>query len=240
MKRTIVRWPSGCNFIQTDAYLGITTDCVLLSAFPSLSRCRRAVDLGCGVGGAGILLASRSSSLMVDLLDIQRGAVDIARENVRLNALENRVKTRCGDMRAPVLPGDSYDLAICNPPYFVTGSGKKAKNTAIETARGDGECTIDEVARSAARLLKTGGRFAAVFRPERMVDLFWAMRSAGLEPKRLRRVLDRAGTAPILILAEARKGGGVSLIHEPDLILRNSDGNYTDEVMEMYSMKEER
>jgi len=234
MERTLVTWPNGMQFIQTPAYLGVTTDCALLAAFANPARCRRAADLGCGIGAAGLLLAHRAPKLTVVLLDIQRGAVDLARDNVFLNGLEDRVTTRCGDLRKAPLPADSFDLVLCNPPYFPAGAGSRARGAGRAAARSDETCTIDEVCAAASRLLRCGGRLAVVFRPERLADLICAMRGHRLEPKRLRRVLERPGAAPSLILAEAVKDGGVSLAFDPDLVLRNRDESYSEELNDLY------
>lgn len=235
MAYTVVDWPNGLKFIQSDHLLGVTTDTVLLSAFPSLSRCRLACELGCGVGAVALLMAARAPKLTLDAVDILPDAAALARRNAAANGLQDRVRVLEGDLRDPaLLPGDRYDLVVCNPPYFVSGAGKAAEGKGRQTARADGSCTVEEVCTAAGRLLKTGGRFAVVFRAERLVDLFCAMRAARLEPKRLRRIVNRAGDLPTLVLVEARKDAGVSLITEPDLVLRQADGSPTQEILTIY------
>ena len=72
-------------------------------------------------------------------------------------------------------------------------------------------------------MLRWGGRFALVHRPERLSDLFCTLRAHGLEPKRLRFVASSAENAPSLALVEARRGGKAGLSVEPMLFIGSSD-----------------
>lgn len=236
MALSVENWPNGLKLIQDDGQLKLTTDSVLLAHFASVSRCALACELGCGTGGLALLLANRAPKLSIDCIELQPEAADIARKNMELNGFDGRVRIIEGDLRSDIsLTPDSYDLAVCNPPYFAKGTGRPASRDSIEAARADGSCTLGDVCAAAARLLKWGGRFAVVFRAERMVDLFCAMRENRLEPKRLRRIIDRHGKTPELILVEARRGGGVSLVHEPDLVMRETGGEYSEEVLKIYT-----
>ena len=92
---------------------------------------------------------------------------------------------------------------------------------------------MGEVCAAAARLLRYGGRFAVVFRPDRLVDLTDTLRQNRLEPKRLRFVQHTAAGAPSLLLLEARKGGRPGLTVEPPL-LHYTDGAESAEWQRMY------
>ena len=123
---------------------------------------------------------------------------------------------------------------ICNPPYFPTDSGALSETASRRSARAEIDCTLEEVCRAAAYLLRWGGSFCLVQRPERLTDLLCSLRPLGLEPKRLRFVQMQAGTAPSLLLLEARRGGKPGLSTEPPLILRNSDGRDSAELDQIY------
>jgi len=72
------------------------------------------LDLGCGYGAVGIVMASRAPHARVTLVDINPRAVALAEENIRLNAVFN-AEVRCGDGFAPVA-GEAFDLILFNPP----------------------------------------------------------------------------------------------------------------------------
>ena len=79
-------------------------------------------------------------------------------------------------------------------------------------------------------------RAAAVGEPERLADAVCAMRTHGLEPKRLRFLAHTVGKAARLVLLEAKKGGKSGLAVEPTLYLRNDTGRYTPEALTMYGL----
>jgi tRNA1(Val) A37 N6-methylase TrmN6 len=83
-------------------------------------------------------------------------------------------------------------------------------------------------------MLRWGGSFCLVHKPERLTDLCCTLRAAGLEPKRLREVCKQAGSAPSLLLMEARRGGKPGLTIQPPLLLRNADGSPTAELDAIY------
>ena len=126
-----------------------------------------------------------------------------------------------GDLRdTAALPGaGSMDYCVSNPPYFRSGSGKSADGAARQNAREEAQCTLSDVCAAAARILRWGGGFALVYRPERLTDLLCELRGHGMEPKRLRFVTQAAEGAPTLVLAEAKRGGKPGLQIEPPLII---------------------
>ena len=74
---------------------------------------------------------------------------------------------------------------------------------------------LASLCRTAGRIMRTGGRFAVVFRPERMAELFTAMQSERITPKRLRPLSHRVGKEPYAILVEGVKEGGMGLAFLP-------------------------
>lgn len=74
----------------------------------------RLLDLGCGYGAAGIVLAARAPRARVLLVDINPRAAALAAENINLNAVPN-AEARCGDGCAPVA-GMKFDVVVFNPP----------------------------------------------------------------------------------------------------------------------------
>ena len=102
------------------------------------------------------------------------------------------------------------------------------------TARSEVSCTLEDVCRAASYLLRWGGAFCLVHKPERLTDLLCLLRETGLEPKRLRFVVNRTGAAPSLVLLEGRRGGKPGLTVEPPLILQKPDGSPTEELDAIY------
>ena len=72
------------------------------------------LDLGCGYGAVGIVLARRAPAARVTLVDINPRAVALAVENIALNDVPN-AEALCGDGCAPVA-GRTFDVIAMNPP----------------------------------------------------------------------------------------------------------------------------
>jgi len=225
MERMDRLWPDGPVFYFDDALFAPGTDSFLLAHFTRAKRAERVCDLGAGTGLLGLLLLSREPTLAIDNVEIQEAALSLARKTCKANNLV--MSHHLADLRVldGILPAGSFDLVISNPPYFKAGSGFSAATAAKQAAREESTCTVEDVCRAAARLLRWGGRLSVVYRPERLVDLLDAMRASGIEPKRLRLVQNTAAAAPSLVLVEGKRGGKSGLIIEPPLILKDADGS---------------
>jgi len=212
------------------------TDTFLLSSFPVLKPGARVCDLGAGSGLLGLLLLRRERTLSVTGVELNGGDCRLAERSIRESGLDGQFRVLNADLRAPeALPrAGSFDLAVCNPPYFSPGSGASAAGAARRNSRSEESCSLSDICRAAARLVRWGGRFCLVYRPERLCDLLSTLRGAGLEPKRLRFVENTAGGAPLLVLAEGRRGGRPGLAVEPPLILCGPDGGPAAELDAIY------
>lgn len=233
--------PGGYRFVYDDGLFRPGTDTFLLSSLPRLKAGLRVCDLGCGTGLLGLLLLQRQPELHVTGLDIQEAAIRLAEQAAAENELEGRLTFRLGNLRKvkEQFPAGGFDLAVCNPPYYPPASGAMAGDGARRTARAEVTCTLEDVCRAASYLVRWGGTFCLVHKPERLADLLCTLRENGLEPKRLRFVCKTGGNAPSLVLAEARRGGKPGLTVEAPLLLQNSDGTPTSEVDAIYFRQQE-
>jgi len=125
---------------------------------------------------------------------------------------------------------------VCNPPYGRSGAALESRRDAVRIARHEGDLTPADVAVAAARLLKNGGRFCAVFPAPRAYELMRAMDEAGIAPKRVRTVHGVEGRAPKFVLLEGVKQGGEGLHWLEPLVLRHTDGSFTGEWHRIYGL----
>lgn len=213
------------RLIQKTDGLTFGTDALLLAAFVG-RRAERALELGGGSGIISLLLATRGRFSHIDCLEVQAPYAELIERNIRLNGLEERVRAICADAREFPARADtgSYDAVFSNPPYMTVNSGASCASNAKEIARHEHFGGIADFAASAARALKYGGAFYAVFLPDRLADLITACRISGLEPKRLCFVSARADAPPSMVLLESRRGGKAGLFITPPLIL-SDDGH---------------
>lgn len=226
----------GLKIIQRRDAFRFGTDSVLLADFAVPRKRDVAVDLGCGTGAIALLMAGHQPNLRVDAVELQIEIADMAKRSVALNGLEARVRVHCLDMREAwrALGAGKLSLAVCNPPYGRSGAALESQIEAKRIARHEGDLTPADLAKSAAMLLKNGGRFCAVYPAPRAYELMRAMDGAGIAPKRVRTVHGVAGRAPKFVLLEGVKGGGEGLHWLTPLVLRNEDGTFTEEWHRIY------
>ena len=133
----------------------------------------------------------------------------------------------------------SFDLVVCNPPYYPPASGKVSGDSARRTARSETEASLADICAAASYLLRWGGKFCLVHKPERLTDTACALREAGMDPKRLRFVQNRPDTAPSLFLIEGCRGGKPGVDIQPPLLLQTDTGAPTGELNVIYFRDQE-
>ena len=230
-----VLWPGGPRFDSAPDVFKLGSDAVLLADFVHMAQVRRACDLGCGCGVIAVLLALKAPAAEVTAIDLSEQAVALTQRNAEANGLAGRVHAQAGDLREirSLLPAGGFDLVVSNPPYFQAGSGKRTARAGLVSARGELTCRLEDVCAAARHLLRWGGRFALVFRPERLAELFATMQGQRLTPKKLRMVQNRADCAPSLVLVEGRHGGRTGLEILPPLLL-TENGEESAEIRRIY------
>lgn len=233
--------PGGLRFVYEDGLFRPGTDSFLLSSLPRLKAGSKVIDLGCGTGLLGLLLLQRQRCLHVTGLELQEAAAVLAQRCAEENGIADRFSVCQGDLREvkSLFPAGSFDLVICNPPYYEPHRGRTAQETPLRTARSEVSCTLEDICAAAKHLLRWGGSFCLVHKPERLTDLLCALRQYKIEPKLLRFVCATASSAPSLVLLEGRRGGNSGLTVRPPLILQTPDGVPTPEVDAIYFRKEE-
>ena len=232
-------WPDGPLLKEDPEVFRLGTDSVLLAHFTkgSLKKSsKRAAELGCGSGFISICLALANPEIVIDGIEINTRAAQLAVENVELNGLNGRINIIEGDLRQRrlLLQADVYDITVSNPPYYDTGTGVRSSKSGMASARGGECCSLGDVCDAAAYLTRNGGSFMLVHKPEKLPVIFRALNENGFEPKRLRFVQHKAMSPPSLVLIESRRGGKPSLWIEPPLILVNDDGSDTVEAKSIY------
>lgn len=211
-------------------------DAVLLSGFAKVLLGETVLDLGTGTGIIPILLEAKTSGRHFTGLEIQSESADMARRSVIINKLEDKIDIVLGDIKeASILFGAaSFDVVTCNPPYMNNSHGLVNSDSSKAIARHEILCTLDDVVREAARVLKPNGRIYMVHRPFRLVDIINTCSLYKLEAKRMRLVYPYINKEPNMVLLECVKGGGRNLIVEPPLIVYKELGVYTDEIYDIY------
>lgn len=224
------------KIIQNTEKFCFGMDAVLLSGFAKVLLNESVLDLGTGTGIIPILLEAKTQGKRFIGLEIQKESADMAKRSVILNQLEDKIDIVEGDIKeASKLFGmASFDVVTSNPPYMNHSHGIINSDSSKAIARHEILCTLEDVIREAARVLKANGRLYLVHRPHRLVDIINTCSRHKLEAKRMRLVYPYIDKKPNMVLIECVKGGGRNLINCPPLIVYKKPGVYTDEIIEIY------
>lgn len=209
------------RIIQKKQGLTFGSDTYLLSAFIKEQKSARAADLGSGTGIASLLCMSRKKFAHVYAIEIQSDFCELIKRNSELNGFEDTITAICSDVR-DIRPADTdgeLDAVFSNPPYMKVNAGKRNEADEKYIARHEVFGGIYDFCAAAAKLLKFGGRFYCVYRPDRLSELMDAMQRSKLEPKRMTFVHPDEFTPPSAVLIEAKKGAAPSMKLTAPLII---------------------
>jgi len=227
---------NGYRIIQNGKKFCFGMDAVLLSGFAKVREGEIVLDIGTGTGIIPILLEAKTEGKHFTGLEIQAESADMALRSVALNGLSDKIDIITGDIKEAeqLFRAASFDVITTNPPYMIGNHGLTNSNEPKAIARHEICCTLEDVVREGSRLLKPNGRFYMIHRPFRLVEIFAVLTKYDLEPKRMRMVYPYADKEPNMVLIEALRGGKSRITVEKPLIIYQSQGNYTDEIYEVY------
>ena len=227
---------NGYRIIQNPEKFCFGMDAVLLSGFARVKEGAQALDLGTGTGIIPILLEAKTEAKHFTALEIQEESADMARRSVQLNGLEDKIDIVTGDIKEAdkLFAAASFDVITCNPPYMIGKHGLTNPDAPKAIARHEILCTLEDVVRNAAKLLKPGGSFFMVHRPFRLAEIITVMTQYKLEPKRMQLVYPYVDKEPNMVLIEGRRGGKPRMTVEKPLIIFKAPNVYTDEMYDLY------
>lgn len=226
------------SLIQRENGLTFGTDAFLLASFVKPQKSGVAVELGGGTGIISLLCASREKFSKIYCVEIQEDFAKIISRNASLNELENKVISVHKDVREIKSSdiGLEVDVVFSNPPYMKVDSGKRNVHDEKFIARHEVCGDIGDFCAAAKKLLKHGGNFYCVWRPDRLTDLVCAMRENSLEPKDMIFVHANTKSAPSMVIVKAKKGAasGVTVGEPLFLNLDNDPKTLTERAKKIY------
>jgi len=199
-------------------------DAALLAAACDAKAGERVIEAGCGVGGALLAAAVRRPGARFVGVERDPLAVDLARGNTALNALQDRVEIVGGDVergfRALDLP--VFDAVMSNPPFFDDPGALRApapEKSGAWMADGGLAAWIA----FCLKAVREGGTITLIHRADRLADIL-----ALLAPKagsfRIRPVAPFADVPAKRVIVRAIKTGKAPLVLLPPLVLHDREG----------------
>jgi len=203
-------------------------DAILLAAATAAHAGEHAVDLGAGVGAAGLALARRVEGVTVTLVEIDPAIAALARDNAARNALSSRVRVVCLDVAAPAdafaaggLAAASADRVLMNPPF--NAPQNPSPDCGRRVARTASRNTPAQWLRAAARILRASGLVTLIWRADGLADVLAAL-ADGFGAVSVLPVHAKPEMPAIRVLVGATKGSSAPLSLLPGLVLADADG----------------
>ena len=223
------------KIIQRKDMFNFSLDTVLLANFCTITKdVKKIVDFGTNNAAIPLILSRRTNKPIIGV-EIQKEAVELAKKNITLNSLDNQIKIVHSDIKEFVNDSIKVGLVVCNPPFFkVDEDSNLNDNEFLTIARHEIKINLEEIIKSAAKILDNRGKFAMVHRPQRMIEILNLMQKYDIEPKRIKFVYPKYNKESHILLVEGIYKGKKGLKIEPPLYAHNNDGSYSDEIKKMF------
>ncbi|MGU3496998.1 tRNA1(Val) (adenine(37)-N6)-methyltransferase [Xanthobacteraceae bacterium A53D] len=204
-------------------------DAILLAALAPAGT-RHLIDLGTGVGAAGLAVLARLPEARAYLVELDPPTAALARRNVAENAFADRCTvveadvTRLARPGGPEAPGaDMADLVIANPPFNAMASHQTSPDARRAAAHMADAGLLQDWVLAAYRCLMPGGRLALILRPDALADLLPSL-AGRFGAAELIPVHPTPDAAAVRLLVRAVKGRRTAPVILPGLVLADSAG----------------
>lgn len=193
------------------------------------------LDVGAGVGTAGLCVARRCPDARVVLVEREPDLVALASENIERNGLGDRVAVVAADVSnakaaaldALGLAEARFDVVIANPPYHAEGAGTAARNGLKAAAHAMPDAALDDWLRFLARMAKPGGEMLIVHKASALPELIAA--SAGrFGSLRATPLFSRAGEPASRVLFSGVKGSRAPFRLDAGYVVHDENGRFTE------------
>lgn len=226
-----------CIIYQDVDWFKFSIDSVLLVNFVSIRLSdKNIIDLCSGNAPIPMLLSFRTKANIYGI-ELQKVVYDLGIRSIIENKMDSQITFINDNIKNSkfLFNADIFDVVVCNPPYFKVCNGSYLTDNVVKrVARHEIEATLDDIFDAAKYLLRNGGTFAMVHRPERFIEIIDKMRKYNIEPKRVQFVYPKDGTDCNMILIEGIKNGKNGLKVLQPLILHNDNGTYRDQISKYF------
>jgi len=222
---------------QDNDYFLFSLDSVLLANFVTVKLSdKKIIDLCSGNAPIPMLLSFRTKARIFGV-EIQKYIYDMGVDSVYENKMDEQIALINQDVNKlyDEFGREEFDIVTCNPPYFKYKDDSLVNdNEGKMVARHEVYIKLEDVIKVSKYLLKNGGTFAMVHRPDRLIEIINLMQKYGIEPKKIRFVYPKKEKESNMILIEGVKNGKGGLKVLCPLVTHLDDGTYNEEIRKMF------
>ncbi|MSN24619.1 MAG: methyltransferase [Geobacter sp.] len=208
-------------------------DALLLARFcPMLKPGGNIADLGAGCGIISLVLARINADANVVAVEKNPEMAALIERNIQHNALAERVSVQAEDVidLRKNCSDSIFDLVVSNPPYRTPGSGRTSPKAGRDAARHETTAGLEDFLAAAKYLVKPSGRICIIQLPSRLTEFMALAARMKLSVLRLRMIHNNVESPATIFMAELAKGRRSAPVVEPPLLVREMNGEYTNEV----------
>ncbi len=198
---------------QDRSAMKVGTDGVLLGAWADCSHCATAMDVGTGTGLIALMIAQRNPEIRITAIEIDEAAASQAQENIIASPWADRINVVRGDfMEYSPDSGLTFDLIVCNPPFFTRSL--KNPDTLRATARHDEGLPLALLIGKACSLLSAEGSIALILPADRADEVLGVAIKNGLYLNRRLHVRGNPGAPVKRVLLQWGRTEGIEDVSE--------------------------
>ena len=235
---------NGKKILQdTDLFLFGMDSVLLANMVNKTNESTVLVDLGTGSGVMPIIILEKIKMKKIIGVELQEKMYNLAVKNIKLNGAQDKFVVLNEDLKnienikkciIKETSKEKVDIVISNPPYKKSGTGVINDVDEKYIARHEIKCTLEDIFKTASKLLKFKGKLYLVHKPERIVDLLSVARKYNLEAKHVTFLQPTVNDKPSIILIEYVLGGKNECVIEKTIVEYDENGNYTKEILDIY------
>lgn len=222
---------------QDDECLKFSLDSVLLANFVTIKPTdKMVVDLCSGNAPIPMLLSFRTKARIFGV-ELQSKIYKLGLDSIKENGLDKQIELLNMDVLdiPKNMDFEKYDIVTCNPPYFKYHETSLVNNNdSLTIARHEVCIKLEDIMITAKYLLKNGGTFSLVHRPERIIEIINLLKKYGFEPKKMQLVYPKVDKSANTVLIEAVKNGRSGLKVLKPIIVYDDLGNYDPFIRNMF------
>lgn len=213
------------------------SDAVFLACFMNFPAKSHILDVGCGLGGAGLCAAYKNPDIQVTALEKQEFYSDLAEYNAKQNNLEKRFKCHQGDVLdiQTIFPPDHFTHIITNPPFYEAGTGRKPKDQGKIMAHQGDNISLEVWIRKSLSVLKNSGIFIMIIRTERLQDIMNALQNRAGDIQILPLISRVGDDAKRMIICCKKASKTGTKILSPLILHQHNSRDYTEKAQAVLS-----
>lgn len=205
-----------------------TSDAVLLAAAIEAKGTEKILDIGCGSGAVALCAAARCPDASVTGLELQPEMAALARENIALNQMGDRLSVTEADIRAKRIDGvptGAFDWVATNPPFIL--ENQPSPDKVRDTAHRESDCPLSDWIFNSLRYVNARGHFALINRADRLPEILSLLygRLGGI---RVIPIWTKEGEPAKRVVVVGRKGSKSPAVLETGVVLTDKNGQKTE------------